>query len=215
MPASTPQWSTPSTVAPWPGRRPTLGLAAAIVASVLSGAAMADPLPHDPLVVAGMQLRAPGVFRAPYAVYSATYGIERGTCDRRLVARDIASQRAMTQRGASPAQNPVQPVAAGSPLTYQGALLRDSPVGRGMDAVDLGCVGRILEYAPDRLTVRWYGADHAGLDGPAYALTPLATFERDGLYCRDYRTVATRDGRDEQNYGTACRRPDGVWQKSG
>lgn len=198
MPASTPRWSTPSTVAPWPGRRPTLGLAAAIVASVLSGAAMADPLIHNSAVAGspmagsrqgggqggspGGMLRAPSA--APYAVYSAVYGIDRGTCDRRLVARD------MSQRQIVAHMNGLAP-------------------GRSMDVIDLGCVSRVLEYAPDRQTIRWYGASH---DGLAFALTPLATFERNGLFCRDYRAIASRDGEDRQNYGTACRQPDGLWR---
>lgn len=189
MPASTPRWSTPSTVAPWPGRRPTLGLAAAIVASVLSGATMADPLIHNSSVagsrqdvIRGGMLRAPSA--APYAVYSVFYGIDRGTCDRRQVARDMSKR--------------------------QIAAHMDSLVaGRSMDVIDLGCVSRVLEYAPDRQTIRWYGAGH---DGLAFALTPLATFERNGSFCRDYRAIASRDGEDRQNYGTACREPDGLWR---
>lgn len=193
MPASTPRWSTPSTVAPWPGRRPTLGLAAAIVASVLSGAAMADPLMHNSSVAGspagsrqanshGGMLRAPSA--APYAVYSAVYGIDRGTCDRRLVARDTSQRQIVAN------MNGLAP-------------------GRSMDVIDLGCVSRVLEYAPDRQTIRWYGAGH---DGLAFALTPLATFERNGLFCRDYRAIASHDGEDRQNYGTACRQSDGLWR---
>lgn len=190
MPASTPRWSTPSTVAPWPGRRPTLGLAAAIVASVLSGAAMADPLIHNSSVAGspmagsrqGGMLRAPSA--APYAVYSGVYGIDRGTCDRRMVARDMSQRKIAVQMDAL------------------------AP-GRSMDSIDLGCVSRVLEYAPDRQTIRWYGAGH---DGLAFALTPLATFERNGLFCRDYRAIASRDGEDRQNYGTACRQSDGLWR---
>ncbi|MFN4309445.1 MAG: hypothetical protein ACK4FK_02545 [Ferrovibrio sp.] len=205
MPASTPRWSTPSIVAPWPGRRPTLGLAAAIVASVLSGAAMADPLIHNSAAhsaPAGM-LRGPSA--APYAVYSARFGIDRGTCDRSLVARDMAG-RDLTgrHRTAASGQPETPPGPAG-----QAAMLR------GMDAIDQGCVSRVLEFAPDRQTIRWYGAGRAGYADTAYAFTPLATFERNGFYCRDFRAVATRDGRDDQVYGTACRRPDGAWQKDG
>lgn len=192
MPASTPRWSTPSIVAPWPGRRPTLGLAAAIVASVLSGATMADPLIHNSSVAGpqaagpsqGGMLRAPSA--APYAVYSGVYGIDRGTCDRRQVARDMSQRLIVAQTG-------------------------NLAPGRSMDAIDLGCVSRVLEYAPDRQTIRWYGTAH---DGLAFALTPLATFERDGLFCRDYRAIASRDGEDRQHYGTACRQADGRWRDS-
>ena len=201
MPASTPRWSTPSIVAPWPGRRPTLGLAAAIVASVLTGAAMADPLSLSSTVAssarAGGMLQGPSA--APYAVYSATFGIERGTCDRRQVARDLARR----DDGRQPDDRQI--AAAGGPM---GGLA----VGREMDAVDLGCVSRVLEYASDRQTIRWYGMNRSGRDGAAYAFTPLATFERQGLFCRDYRAIASRDGQDRQGYGTACRQADGLWR---
>ncbi|WP_374302834.1 hypothetical protein [Ferrovibrio sp.] len=213
MPASTPRWSTPSIVAPWPSRRPTLGLAAAIVASVLSGAAMADPLIHNSSMTgpampgqtkpSGM-LRAPSA--APYAVYAAGYGIDRGTCDRHLIARDMAKRQITDLVAMATADTLSAPMKGG-------ALTRD------MDPIDLGCVGRVLEYAPDRQIIRWYGADRIdrngiGQDGPAYALTPLATFERNGQFCRDYRAIASRDGKDQQSYGTACRRADGLWQAS-
>lgn len=215
MPASTPRWSTPSIVAPWPSRRPTLGLAAAIVASVLSGAAMADPLIHNSSMTGPAKpgqtrpgqamVRAPSA--APYAVYAAGYGIDRGTCDRHLIARDMAKRQITAQ-----ITEAALPDSLAAPIKGD-ALTRD------MDIIDLGCVGRVLEYAPDRQIIRWYGADRIdrngiGQDGPAYALMPLATFERNGQFCRDYRAIASRDGKDQQSYGTACRRSDGLWQAS-
>ena len=36
---------------------------------------------------------------------------------------------------------------------------------------------------------------------------------REGRICRDYRTAATIEGRQQQLYGTACREPDGSWQR--
>lgn len=190
MPASTPWWSTPSTAAPRPGRRPTLGLAAAIVASVLSGATMADPLKTS------SERTSPGTWQAsvsgpaamPYATYTAPYGIDRGTCDRSSLARRAA------------------------PAT--GALV-GAKVGTSMDQIDQTCVARILEFAPDRAPVRWYGAPRMDYGGPAFAVTPLRTFERDGQFCRDYQATATVSGQDEQIYGTACRMTDGVWRVAG
>ncbi len=191
MPASTPWWSTPSTAAPRPGRRPTLGLAAAIVASVLSGATMADPL----MTSAGTrQVSAPvpagqGAAQGmPYATYTARYGIDRGTCDRAVLARRME----------------------GSASALVGAR-----IGQSMDQVDQACVARILEFAPDRAAVRWYGAPKLDYGGPAFAITPLRTFERDGQFCREYQAAATIGGQDEQIYGTACRMTDGVWRQAG
>jgi surface antigen len=31
--------------------------------------------------------------------------------------------------------------------------------------------------------------------------------------CRDYRTTATIEGRQQEIYGTTCRRLDGNWQR--
>ena len=191
MPASTPWWSTPSTAAPRPGRRPTLGLAAAIVASVFSGATMADPLKVLPgaqaVSATGIPAKLPPA-KMPYATYAAPYGIDRGTCDRSLLARR----------------------SDGNPAALIGAR-----IGHSMDRIDQACVARILEFAPDRAAVRWFGAPRMDYGGPAFAVTPLRTFERDGKFCREYQAVATIGGQDEQGYGIACRMTDGVWQTPG
>lgn len=197
MPASTPWWSTPSTAAPRPGRRPTLGLAAAIASLVLSGSAMADPPPT--LSRAG-SYGAGSQSSGRYTMHGAPYGIDRGTCDRGQVARDMATDLRLMRE--APADN------GRSPLVTTG-------VGRRMDATDQACVGRILEYAPDRAAIRWYGAASTSYGGPAFAVTPLRTFERDGLFCRDFQTVGTINGETEQAYTTACRMPDSVWRTAG
>lgn len=190
MPASTPWWSTPSTAAPRPGRRPTLGLAAAIVASVFSGATMADPLKTSVSTWPASAPSPAGSASAgmPYATYTAPYGIDRGTCDRGTLAHRFTPGRA--------------------PLVGAG-------VGSSMDQIDQACVARILEYAPDRSPVRWYGAAKMDYGGPAFAITPLRTFERNGQFCREYQAMATIGGQDEQSYGTACRMTDGVWRLAG
>lgn len=190
MPASTPWWSTPSTAAPRPGRRPTLGLAAAIVASVFAGATMADPLKTSASAWPASAPRPAGPASAgmPYATYAAPYGVERGTCDRGSLARRMVPG---------------------------GGTLVGARIGSSMDQIDQACVARILEYAPDRAAVRWYGAAKMDYGGPAFAITPLRTFERNGQFCRDYQAIATIAGQDEQSYGTACRMTDGVWRIAG
>ena len=182
MPASTPWWSTPSIAAPRPGRRPTLGLAAAIVALIplTSRATMADPLPPRAGGFSQITWRLPARPAADrYAIYPAHYGITHGICERSLM-HDVPASAALPD---------------------------GSPVGRGMDRVDRYCVGRILEYAPDRQAVRWYG----GTGGYAYAVTPLATYQHDGRYCRDYRASARLGGQSQLLQGTACRSADGTW----
>lgn len=219
MPASTPWWSTPSIAAPRPGRRPTLGLAAAIVASVLSGAAMADPPPHSAPPSASSPAALPAAGTAawtwvtvappsrdlassalPYAVYPMPYGLDRGTCDRGLLAKELT--RGATAVSSAKSKSPTASVSsiAVSPLV-------GSIIGRSMDAIDQYCVSQILEYAPDRARIHWYGDP-----GVTYGVTPLSTFERDGRYCREFHTAAQIDGRNERVYGVACRAHDGTWQ---
>lgn len=212
MPASTPWWSTPSIAAPRPGRRPTLGLAAAIVASVFSGATMADPHPRSgppPWAPAhGWRAKHEDYSRG-YAVYPVPYGIDQGTCDRGLLSKElVGGVLGGAAGGVAGAQ-----IGKGTGRTAATAggviigVLVGAAIGRSMDKVDQYCVGRILEYAPDRSQVRWYGDA-----GTGYAVTPLSTFERDGRYCREYQTTAQIGGRYERVYGTACRMPDGTWQ---
>jgi surface antigen len=217
MPASTPWWSTPSIAAPRPGRRPTLGLAAAIVASVLSGAAMADPPPQAiPSAVSPpvslpvtstawkwidvAQPRRDVASSLPYAVYPIPYGLDRGTCDRSLLAKELV--RGTTGLSTSKSKSRATSV---SNVTIN--PLVGSIVGRSMDDIDQYCVSRVLEYAPDRARIHWYGDP-----GITYGVTPLSTFERDGRYCREFHTAAQIDGRNERVYSIACRMPDGVWQ---
>jgi len=133
-------------------------------------------------------------------MHGAPYGIDRGTCDRGLLSKDMANDlRLMRKTPAESGRNP----------------LVNAAVGRSMDATDQACIGRILEYAPDRSAIRWYGAPGTTYGGPAFAVTPLRTFERDGLFCRDFQTVGTINGETEQAYTTACRMPDSTWRTAG
>jgi surface antigen len=153
---------------------------------------MADPLktPAEKLAQAALPAGTPvsAATRMPYATYAAPYGIDRGTCDRRALAHRID--------------------AAGGPLI-------GSRIGLSMDQIDQACVARILEFAPDRAAIRWYGASKLDYGGAAFAVTPLRTYERDGRFCRDYQATATIAGQDEQGFGTACRMTDGVWRVAG
>jgi len=45
------------------------------------------------------------------------------------------------------------------------------------------------------------------------AVAPIRTFQRDVLYCRDYRLTTGLDGRVTVQNGTACRGPDAVWRR--
>jgi surface antigen len=82
-------------------------------------------------------------------------------------------------------------------------------IGRSMDQLDQACVGQALEQAPTGQTIAW-----TNLDGGHYQVTPYRTWQvPDGRYCREYTTEASIAGRRQQLYGTACRQPDGSWER--
>jgi surface antigen len=96
--------------------------------------------------------------------------------------------------------------------TIGGALagvLIGGVIGRSMDRADHACVAQTLEQAPAQHAVAW-----SNPGGGHYRVVPLEGYE-DGeeRICRDYRTTATIEGRQQQLYGTACRQPDGSWQR--
>lgn len=87
-------------------------------------------------------------------------------------------------------------------------VLVGSQIGRSMDERDRYCTGQVLEQAPDQQVVAWHNPETRS----EYRITPLASYERQGRYCREYVTDATVEGRYQNQYGTACRNPDGSWQ---
>lgn len=44
-------------------------------------------------------------------------------------------------------------------------------------------------------------------------VAPLRTFQREALYCRDFRLTTVLDGRPNGEQATACRSPDAVWRR--
>lgn len=82
-------------------------------------------------------------------------------------------------------------------------------VGSSMDKADQHCSGQVLEQAADNQTVRW--ADHNG--GGQYSMTPLRTYQANGMNCRDYLTEYRGTNGIEQDRSTACRNADGAWSK--
>jgi surface antigen len=65
-----------------------------------------------------------------------------------------------------------------------------------------------LETHPSRRSGYWFN-DATGNGG---SVTPLRSYRvAGGFYCRDYRELATKSGREIAHAGTACRNPDGAW----
>lgn len=82
-------------------------------------------------------------------------------------------------------------------------------IGRSMDQADQACVGQALERASTGQSVAWTNPD-----GGHYQVTPDRTWQAsDGRSCREYTTEARIGGRRQQVYGTACRQPDGSWER--
>lgn len=134
-------------------------------------------------------------------------GIPQGRCDHELLGQilgGLAGAAVGAQVGKGEGRT-----AAVIGGTVIGVLLGGN-IGRTMDRTDQSCIGQALEHAPDRRTVRWHDPE----DGAQYAVTPIRTEPVGGdQYCREFITEVVIGGRAEQAYGTACRRPDGSWER--
>jgi surface antigen len=141
-------------------------------------------------------------------VYEAPYGIAAGICDRTLLGAAVggAAGGLIASEVAHGDRRPVA-IAGGALL---GILIGGSS-GNAMDQLDERCVGQVLEHAGSDQPVAWRNPD----SGAAVRVTPLRTWEEDGRYCREYTTTVRIDGRPQQAWGTACRQPDGSWQRGG
>ncbi len=79
-----------------------------------------------------------------------------------------------------------------------------------MDRQDRHKLNNALETEPTGTTTSWSNPD----TGTDYEVTPTRTYQqaRSERYCREYTTEVIIGGKREEAYGTACRRPDGVWE---
>src|SRR3990167_4559428 len=96
-------------------------------------------------------------------------------------------------------------IAAG---TLAGAYIGGA-VGKNMDENDRMRMDAALNDNAVGQPTYWRNAH----SGTTYRVTPVHNVTRHGnRYCREYRTVATINGKPQQMYGTACRQPDGNWK---
>lgn len=92
--------------------------------------------------------------------------------------------------------------------TLAGALIGGS-IGKSMDDVDKMKMQHALESAPVGQPVYWQNRNN----GANYTVVPVRNVTVQGnQYCREYRTTAVINGKQQQMYGTACRQPDGSWK---
>jgi surface antigen len=141
------------------------------------------------------------------AVYAAPFGIDMGGCNRDIIG-GLLGGVAGGALGSTIGQGSGKTVAIVGG-TILGAIVGGS-IGRSMDQADMTCVGQALEHAPSGRPVQWNGA------GGSYMVKPVNAFQSEGgQYCREYTTQGTIGGKPRTLWGTACRMPDGSWQKVG
>jgi surface antigen len=141
-----------------------------------------------------------------YEDYGRAVGIASGSCHKEVVGGLIgAAAGGLLGSQVGKGDGRLAATAAGTVLGY----IVGSSVGRSMDEVDQGCVGQVLERAPDRQTVAWTDDRRDS----RYEVTPTRTYREGERYCRDYVMDAMVDGRPESVTGTACRNPDGTWSR--
>jgi surface antigen len=134
-------------------------------------------------------------------------GIGLGRCNRDVIGAVIggAAGGAIGSRIGKGSDRTVATIGG----TIVGVLIGGA-IGRGMDEADQACLAQTLEQAPAQHAVMW-----SNPDGGHYRVVPLEGYEDgQGRICRDYRTTATIGGRQQHLYGTACRQPDGSWQRA-
>jgi surface antigen len=141
------------------------------------------------------------------AVYAAPFGIDMGGCNRDIIG-GLLGGVAGGALGSTIGQGTGKTVAIVGG-TILGAIVGGS-IGRSMDQADMTCVGQALEHAPSGRPIQWSG------NGGQYIVKPMNAFQDpNGQYCREYTTQGTIGGRPRTLWGTACRMPDGSWQKVG
>lgn len=141
-------------------------------------------------------------------VYVAPFGIDVGTCDRTLLGAALGGTAGgLLASELARGDDRATAIVGGTLL----GVLVGGAIADSMDPVDHGCMGQVLEHSPPRETVRWNNPDR----GAAYEVTPIDTYQDgDGRYCREYQTTISIGDQLERAHGTACRQPDGSWQRA-
>jgi len=80
-------------------------------------------------------------------------------------------------------------------------------LGEPLDRADRTCLNHVFEYGEIGRTVAWTNPD----TGLRTEVTPTRTFQRDGLFCRDFTASLTLTGQASRPAGIACRTAEGQW----
>ncbi len=82
-------------------------------------------------------------------------------------------------------------------------------IGKNMDETDRLKMSQTLESNPVGQPAYWQNKK----TGASYTVIPTKNVTVKGNpYCREYRSTANIAGKQQQVYGTACRKPDGSWK---
>lgn len=88
-------------------------------------------------------------------------------------------------------------------------LIIGKTIGRAIDEHDRHCAGQALEFAGSGQTVTWHNPN-TNID---YKITPVKTYQSDGLDCRFFTTQAKlANGQSSAHESDACLHNDGVWR---
>ncbi len=151
--------------------------------------------------------RGRGEDREAYLSHTHEFGIARGTCNREALGGVVGAMVGGVIGSEIGRQHDEQ--ALGTVAGTVIGVIVGRSIGRQMDDTDRQCAGQALERAPDRRTVRWRNPQ----SGREFEVTPTRTYLRQQHYCRDYRTRALSGGASTVSRATACRNPDGSWQR--
>ena len=92
--------------------------------------------------------------------------------------------------------------------TLAGAYL-GGQIGKSMDDVDRMKMSQALDNNNVGQPAYWRNQQ----TGATYRVTPTKNVRvGTNKYCREFRTTADIAGKQQQMYGTACRKPDGTWK---
>lgn len=138
--------------------------------------------------------------------YKLPFGMDLGNCNRTLIGTVIGGV------GGGVIGSTIGK-GSGNTLAIIGGTILGAIVGAGvgdtMDNLDQNCVGQTLEHAPDGKSIEW----NSPASNTDYQVTPTKSYQdANGVYCREYQTNASIDGRIQKIYGTSCRQPDGSWK---
>lgn len=96
-------------------------------------------------------------------------------------------------------------------LTVAGCTAGPPSVPERLDAADQRLMEETAQRALESNRVGESANWASGTTGHVGTVTPIETFERNAVPCREFQMTATVGGKTAIGYDTACRRADGVW----